>query len=156
MDACRWRATTVRTLREIETPTDTMRKVNELLSEFRTMVREKMHYDVRDVDLFGSDSVRSTFESVLKFCQILVGDRSRYDLWAPNFKGKFWKPAGDVKDMTTCEDVGVEPRMGRELDGDVALVVSPWLIKWGDGEERPLNLGVGLVKAFVQMVIDLK
>ena len=97
-------------------------------------------------------SLRETNEVAVDLARTLMKERAGFTLDVPNLKKhRYFKQLDD--DLMTCDGsaIGVAGGPEEDAEGEIRVVGSPMLWKWGDPNGRGLEQRMLLVKAFVQV-----
>ncbi|KAK4161726.1 hypothetical protein QBC43DRAFT_357268 [Cladorrhinum sp. PSN259] len=114
---------------------------------------------VKSVISSGKDAPKrltATLSEAIDFSRLLFGERAGFEILSP-LPGRLFKKeesdaAADDAEMTVLgANVGVVdgPDVENEVDGQVKLLGSPMLVKWGNGGGRDLGERGVLVRGFV-------
>ncbi len=97
----------------------------------------------------------SVFAKSVAFCRLIMMERAVFKIEMPSLAARnFNKEEEDAQLTALGQTVGVSGGPDRDTDvaGEVKLVASPMLVKYGDGGGRCLDQGAILVRAFAVMV----
>ncbi|KAK3693190.1 hypothetical protein B0T22DRAFT_532504 [Podospora appendiculata] len=166
-NAARWRSLTVRQLRALPINEQATKQVRKQLAlEFVGFIRdrgliaegEELLEQVEAAVLNTKEDLGKHLDLVLDraigFSRLLAGERAGYELRAPQLSAmQFRKSEDDAMVTAMGGPVGVvDADREDDPEGEIKLIGSPMMVKFGDGGGRNLDEEMVLVKAFAVLV----
>ncbi|KAH8898760.1 hypothetical protein GQ53DRAFT_816989 [Thozetella sp. PMI_491] len=156
--AAKWRALTATRLDELETGEEKKYILDGLVSYFGKFLqvcfakngeRENVQTTVSGAFLL---KLKPMFESAVKLSKLFAKDRAGYSLGIPDLKARNYRKGETSDEMTTRADfVGIGGGGEYDAAGTIMVVVSPMLLRWGEGSGKRLGERTILLKSYVEV-----
>ena len=97
--------------------------------------------------------LEAVINKAVAFERVIMGQRAAFSLEMPNMDALGWRMERDSNVLTTGSEVGVVfTGENEDLSGEVKMLGSPRLLKWGDSQGQNLDRPVCLAKAFAVLI----